>query len=754
MDDISAKFGTYKKSWSFGNLSITPLICSSYSNIIPLKSPIIQSKESNYITLSSSELTSLKYKYIFMLINISDINHFELNLLLGNNHNMNYSHYYFEISMNALDCKLENIKLSQSIDCSNNKNYLNLFEIITKQLTVWISWDPYNKEFNKRTMSFGIGAELYKNTIAELLIYSTNIDYNNVNLNSNIDYITFVPPQYSIENIIILPIQFSMPKICLQGNFLSSNKLDLHHTWNDDCNQVGWELKKYSNILVDDTISIYNESRIDQCQITDLHNDISYTSQPNKCFHGPFKGSSINNFGDYISRYFYVFTDIEYDIIEVNLNYYGLCTWNPETFEKDTAYVFVNDKALWKSAPKYEFVNDYCQGYSLYSDWTLYTEYLDILNPQLIQCLYLLDQICSYPVSFTFRHTSEKDLYFSIGMGAKLNQAINNEAFGFSDVKLSYKTCPNIESMPIGNITYQPLQDMNRIFRNGDMLVISSNSRYYLVAELIIDYNIKNITNITSDYISCLFTLFGGYKMWSQLSNNCTIAGLPIMEDYSPYNGEYGTGGNGAINTNIFDLGISINGFLSLQEHSTSENLPLWSRRTHCESDKAYAYYSINKTNSIGYFANSIANSIYSIDCSWALIIDKGEGELHVIKDIDATDGDHEIDDGEIVWRKGSNIRSLVFDIDGSVNLYDYNDNNIEQLSSIGADFMIFDSGKLALIDHNNNKIVKQFDFDFKQCNQSIGSYYMKYFYFMKPGDILYDNEALISENCLFTLIV
>ncbi len=30
----------------------------------------------------------------------------------------------------------------------------------------------------------------------------------------------------------------------------------------------------------------------------------------------------------------------------------------------------------------------------------------------------------------------------------------------------------------------------------------------------------------------------------------------------------------------------------------------------------------------------------------------------------------------------------------------------------------------------------------------------MKYFYFMKPGDILYDNEALISENCLFTLIV
>ncbi len=33
MEDISARFGTHKKSWSFGNLSITPLICSSYSKI-------------------------------------------------------------------------------------------------------------------------------------------------------------------------------------------------------------------------------------------------------------------------------------------------------------------------------------------------------------------------------------------------------------------------------------------------------------------------------------------------------------------------------------------------------------------------------------------------------------------------------------------------------------------------------------------------------------------------------------------------
>eukprot|EP01084_Bolivina_argentea_P119737 212275_1 len=39
LDDISTKFAEYKKSWSFGNLTITPLICAEYSNIIPLRSP-------------------------------------------------------------------------------------------------------------------------------------------------------------------------------------------------------------------------------------------------------------------------------------------------------------------------------------------------------------------------------------------------------------------------------------------------------------------------------------------------------------------------------------------------------------------------------------------------------------------------------------------------------------------------------------------------------------------------------------------
>ncbi len=93
---------------------------------------------------------------------------------------------------------------------------------------------------------------------------------------------------------------------------------------------------------------------------------------------------------------------------------------------------------------------------------------------------------------------------------------------------------------------------LSRIFRNGDMLVISSNSIYYLVAEVVLDDNITNMTNITSDP-QCLFTLYGGYRMWSQLSINCTIAGLSIMSDYSIdlYSNDI-SGSGGAVIKNTF----------------------------------------------------------------------------------------------------------------------------------------------------------------------------------------------------------
>ena len=111
---------------------------------------------------------------------------------------------------------------------------------------------------------------------------------------------------------------------------------------------------------------------------------------------------------------------------------------------------------------------------------------------------------CSYPVSVDFRHEGENALYFSLGIGAKLNQ-IGNEAFGFSNVAVSYHVCPEIDPLPIGIALKQPFEQLDDyVFQSGDMLIISSNSIYYLVAKA------------NNDTDSCIFTLYGGYKMWSQ----------------------------------------------------------------------------------------------------------------------------------------------------------------------------------------------------------------------------------------------
>ena len=107
------------------------------------------------------------------------------------------------------------------------------------------------------------------------------------------------------------------------------------------------------------------------------------------------------------------------------------------------------------------------------------------------------------------------------------------------------------------------------------MLIISSNSIYYLVAT---GYNDS----------TCAFTLYGGYKLWSQNSSDCTIAGLQIMQDYYMSTTDS--------NDDSIEIGISNEGVLSLQLQLTGETV--WSRRSPCEIDTAYFYYSMNRTNS------------------------------------------------------------------------------------------------------------------------------------------------------------
>ena len=747
IDDISTKFGSYVKSWGFGNLSITPLICSSFSNIIPLKTPIMLSYDDESITMTSNELSSLQYEYLFLLINNKKIH---LDLLMGDS---TYYSYFWKIFISSDSCQLQNMLLWTTIDCSDNENYLQLIYNNTSsnytQELIWISWDPFNVESNYKNFSFGVGSTLNEKIIASLSIYGINNIYesseinNDDNLNNSnfyIDEIKFIAPSsdYTL-NITISPIQFSTPKICL-SQWSESNKIDLGNTWNDDCNEKGWELRKYTRINDNNNnIEINNETYSDQCLITNL-NINSVSTIESQCFHGPFQGSSINNYGDYISRYFYVLTDdtndIKYDIIEINLDYYSLCTWNPEKFENDTGYIFINKQGLWRSAPKYEFVNEYCEGYSLYSDWILFTDYdNNILNTDKIQCLSLLDQICSYPVSFKFRHTSSSELYFSVGFGAKLNQLINNEAFGFGNISISYEICPEMAPIPIGNVTSQPLYDLDSyIFQQGDMLVISSSSGYYLVADYYFEYQDfsyyvnKNISN------GCIFTLYGGYKMWSQLSKNCTISGLPIMRNYPQSNYEL-----------TLELGISDDGTMSLQTRGNEEIL--WSRRTHCDTNYAYYYYAMNKTQVLTY-SNNIG--IYSLDCKWAMIITRGNEDVEIIKNIDISN--YDTVDGQTVARFGNGVTKITFDSSGSLVII--GNDEILPLSDKGGDFMMFDSGKLAIFDYDTNTIINQHDFQFSTCtlDQNIG--FIKYHYFMKPGDILWNGEALISQNCQYKLIL
>ena len=67
---------------------------------------------------------------------------------------------------------------------------------------------------------------------------------------------------------------------------------------------------------------------------------------------------------------------------------------------------------------------------------------------------------------------------------------------------------------------------------------------------------------------------------------------------------------------------------------------------------------------------------------------------------------------------------------------------------------MIFDDGKLVIFDYDTDSIITKWDFEFSQCTLDSNVGFIKYFYYMKPGDILWNGEALISENCQYKLIL
>eukprot|EP01084_Bolivina_argentea_P191723 329311_1 len=112
-----------------------------------------------------------------------------------------------------------------------------------------------------------------------------------------------------------------MPKLCL-SQLSRANKYDIGNIWMDSCSdESGWELMRESYVI-DNDVYYENAQTNDACPVTALNTN-PVTKIASDCFHGPFTGS------DYLSRYLYVFSRIDYDIISVQMNYYSLCTWNP-----------------------------------------------------------------------------------------------------------------------------------------------------------------------------------------------------------------------------------------------------------------------------------------------------------------------------------------------------------------------------------------------------------------------------------------
>merc|ERR1711971_789887 len=101
----------------------------------------------------------------------------------------------------------------------------------------------------------------------------------------------------------------------------------------------------------------------------------------------------------------------------------------------------------------------------------------------------------------------------------------------------------------------------------------------------------------------------------------------------------------------------------------------------------------------------------------------------------------------------GENVQSLKFGEDGSLYTVDPAGNRTYVFDG-DADFMVFDGGKAALIDYETDSIVEQIDLDFALCTLDKNVGFIKYFSFMQPGDVLWNGEALISENCEFKLML
>eukprot|EP01083_Nonionella_stella_P047779 127900_1 len=149
------------KSWGFGNVSITPLRCANFSNIVPLRAPITLTDSASSVELSADDLFSFEHQYLFMLINYlkDDSTAFVLTLVFGDSS----TNYEWRLSLTETQCLLHNIQISKSVDCSSNAHFKalisKLMDSSVQPQLVWFEWDPYGtySTDNTKQFRFGVG---------------------------------------------------------------------------------------------------------------------------------------------------------------------------------------------------------------------------------------------------------------------------------------------------------------------------------------------------------------------------------------------------------------------------------------------------------------------------------------------------------------------------------------------------------------------------------------------------------------------
>eukprot|EP01084_Bolivina_argentea_P274413 467735_1 len=310
--------------------------------------------------------------------------------------------------------------------CNMYNEYLDIYATTTRSPpknqyfdVMWIQWNT-----DQDGIEIGSGNIIGQNKLCEAEYYAADgwryVDVSYVEFKSHQNFEWTIFDKY--EN-----------RICYEEDLYSTtiNNLASLETWQDDCYQ-SWYISSNDN---DFNFRYFNESQ----DVTFAHN-ITYfydkTDNTEHCVHGAFNGEQ------YVHRLFRIEEPHYY--IDVKLKFWAFGSWNPALeFDNDYGIIYFNGKEIWQGRFMYEYdyVDYNCQGYEGFADWLDVTnKSRDIFNANRFSALNTLDLICSFDIEIEYIDHTRTDEPFLLSIYGHLNQDISNEAWGFSDVEISYRT--------------------------------------------------------------------------------------------------------------------------------------------------------------------------------------------------------------------------------------------------------------------------------------------------------------------------